>query len=78
MGPNLAFGDAEFFKLYFKEFKYPKISFFLFLFRAAPMECGGSQARGPIGATAASPHHSNIRSELHLRPTSQLTATPDL
>ena len=39
---------------------------------------GGSQARGPIGATAARLHHShsNAGSELHLRAAPQLTATP--
>ena len=55
--------------------------FFVFCpFRAAPAEYGGSQARGRIGAVAAGLHHShrNIRSELHLQPTPQLTATPDL
>jgi len=53
--------------------------FFFGLFRAAPAAYGGSQARGLIGAVAASPHHShsNARSELRLRPTPQLTATPD-
>ena len=54
--------------------------FFLFVFsRAAPEAYGGSQARGQIGATAAGLHHShsNARSELHLRPTPQLRATPD-
>ena len=37
-------------------------------FRAASTAYGGSQARSPIGATAASPHHSlhNIRSKPHL------------
>ena len=43
--------------------------FLLFcLFRAAPMAYGGSQARGPIGAAAASLRHShsNARSELRL------------
>ena len=43
--------------------------FFFFLsFRAAPVACGGSQARGRIGATAASLQHShsNVRSEPHL------------
>ena len=37
-----------------------------FFFRAPPATYGGSQARGPIGATAASLHHShsNVRSEL--------------
>ena len=52
---------------------------FLFfgLFRAAPVAYGGSQARGLIKAVAASPHqsHSNARSEPHLQPTPQLTAT---
>ena len=40
---------------------------------------GSSQARGQIGATAAGLHfsHSNVGSEPHLRPTPQLTATPD-
>ena len=53
--------------------------FFLFLFRAAPAAHVGSQARGPIGATAASlrQSHSNGGSEPRLQPTPQLTATPD-
>ena len=53
--------------------------FFFGLFRAAPMVYGGSQSRGQIGPVAASLHHShsNARSEPHLGPTSQLTATPD-
>ena len=39
----------------------------------------GSQARGPIGAVEAGLHHShsNARSEPRLRPTPELTATPD-
>ena len=43
------------------------------------MAYGGSQARGPIGATAASlhPSHSDSGSEPCLRPTPQLTATLD-
>ena len=43
------------------------------------MAYAGSQARGPIGAAAAILHHShsNTGSEAHLRPTPQLTATPD-
>ena len=43
------------------------------------MAYGGSQARGPIGATAASLHHShsNAGSEAHLQPIPQLTAMPD-
>ena len=50
---------------------------FFFLSRASPMTYGDSQARGLIGATAAGLHHSNAISELHLRPTPQLMATPD-
>ena len=51
-------------------------------FRAAYTACatyGSSQARGPIRAIASSLHHShsNMRSELRLRPTPQLTAMPD-
>ena len=56
------------------------ISFFFFcLFRATPRAHRGFQARGRIGAVATGLHHShsNTRSELHLQPTSQLTATPD-
>ena len=47
-------------------------------FRATPTAYGGSQARSLIGAFATSLHqsHSNARSELHPRPTPQLTATP--
>ena len=46
---------------------------------AAPTAYGGSQARGLIGAAAAGLHHShsNVGSELRLRPTPQPTATPD-
>ena len=54
--------------------------FFFFAFsRAAPAACGGSQARGLIGAVATGlrQSHSNMRSQPHLRPTPQLTATPD-
>ena len=55
--------------------------FFLVLFfflRAAPVAYGGFQARGRMGATAASLHHSHSDSgsEPHLRPTPQLVATP--
>ena len=51
--------------------------FFLFcIFRAAPEAHGGSQARGQMRAVADS--HSIMGSELHLLPTPQLTATPDL
>jgi len=49
------------------------------LFRATPVAYGSSQARGRFGAAAAGlpSSHSNAGSELHLRPTPQLTATPD-
>ena len=55
------------------------IFFFFLLFWAAPMAHGGSQARGLIGAATAGLHHShgNAGSELHLRLTPQLMATPD-
>ena len=63
---------------------YPQILFIWFFYffvfsRAAPMACGGSQARGPIRAVAAGLHHShsNMGSEWCLRPTPQLTAMPD-
>ena len=54
------------------------LSFFLF-FKGYNTAHGGSQARSPIGATAASlgHSHSNARSQLHLRPTPQLMAMPD-
>ena len=54
--------------------------FFTFCtFRAILMACGGSQAKGQIGATAASLYHShsNAGSEPHLQPTPQLTAALD-
>ena len=57
--------------------------FYLFiyfcLFGDAPTAYGASQARGLIGAVAAGlcHSHSNAGSELHLRPTPQLKATPD-
>ena len=62
---------------YFYLFIYLFLSFCLL--RAAPVAYGGSQARGLIGAVATSLHqsHSNAESEPHLRPTPQLTATPD-
>ena len=48
----------------------------LFLFRAAPVAYGSSQARRRIGAATASLHHShsNARSKPHLPLTPQLTA----
>ena len=47
--------------------------------RAPPTAYGGSQARGLIGAVAASLHHShsNTGSEPWLLSTPQLMATPD-
>ena len=55
------------------------IYLFFCLFRAAFVAYGGFQARGQIGAVAASLNHShsNVGSELHLRPTPQLMAMPD-
>ena len=50
------------------------LDFFVFP-RAVPAAYGGSQASGVIGAVATS--HSNAGPELRLRPTPQLTATPD-
>ena len=53
--------------------------FIYLLFKASYAAYGGSQGRGLTEATAASlcQSHSNVRSELHLQPTPQLTATPD-
>ena len=54
--------------------------FCIFVFSRAPLVAyGGSQARGRIGAVAASlrQSHSNAASEPGLRPTPQLTATLD-
>ena len=57
---------------------YNSFSFF-FLFIAAHASYGSSQARGRIGATASSLHHShgNTRFKPCLRPTPQVTAIPD-
>ena len=51
--------------------------FFFLVFRATPVANGRSQARGLITAIAAGlgHKHSNTRSQLHLRPTPQLTTT---
>ena len=57
--------------------------FFFFFFWSflgpLPMEYGGSQARGLIGAVTTGLYHShsNTGSEPHLRPTPQLQAMPD-
>ena len=56
------------------------LSFCLFVFsRAAPVACGGSQARGLIGAVATGlcHSHSSMGSEPRLQPTPQLTAMLD-
>ena len=55
------------------------VLFFFFLFRAAPVACGSSQARGQIGAVGASLRHShsNVGSEPRLQPTPQLMAMLD-
>ena len=62
-------------------FRYVKLFFyFIFLlFRAAPLPYGRSQARGQIGATAASLRHSHSHSESEPRlpPTPQLMAMLD-
>ena len=62
---------------FFKIFIY--LFIYLLLFKAAPAAYGSSQARGRIGAVAASLDHSHTEagSELCLRPTPQLTATLD-
>ena len=68
-----------------ESFYYLRLGFFHFFFfspffcffMATPMAYGGSQARGLLGATAASQCHGNTRSKLHLWPTPQLTAMPD-
>ena len=63
---------------------YCRIFFFFFFFsfcllRATPVAYGSSQARGGIGAVAASLHHShsNAGSKPHLRSAPQLMAMPD-
>ena len=54
----------------------PFILFYFFVFsRTAPAAYGGSQARGVIGAIAASLHHSHSNAGLE-QPMPQLTATP--
>ena len=59
---------------------FPCLSLSLFFFchfRTISMTYGSSQAKGWIGAVAASYSHSNARSELCLWPTPQLMAMPD-
>ena len=54
------------------------VLFFFFFGGVAPEAYGGSQARGPIGATATRPRHShsNAGSKLCLRSAPQLVAMP--
>ena len=71
-----------FFTLLIVSFDTQKLFLFIYfclfvLFRAAHMTYGGSQARGLIGAIAASLRYSNSGSEPHLWPMPQLTAMPD-
>ena len=64
----------------FGVFLFLFVFLFCFVFLGLhPAAYGDSQARGPVGATAACLHHShsNTRTELHLQPTPQLKATPD-
>ena len=51
----------------------------MYIFRAVPEACRGSQARGLSGDVVASLHHncSNTGSKPCLRPMPQLTTTPD-
>ena len=67
----------NFFLFLFKELFF--VCLFVLPFRAALVAYGGSQARGPVGAIAASlcHNHSQAGSEPHLRPTPQITAMPD-
>ena len=62
----------------FIQIRAPRVCFVFAFSRATPEAYGDSQARGRIGAVAASLHHShsNARSEPHLRLTPQLTAMP--
>ena len=55
------------------------ISFHFILFRAAPVACGGSQAKGwsRAAATGLCHSHSTARSKLRLRPTPRLMAVLD-
>ena len=66
-------------KLYIYDGGFFCCSFVFLLFRVTSSPYGNSQARGRIGATAASVHHShsNARSEPPLWPTPQLTAVSD-
>ena len=73
------YSSPEFLSFFSFFFLFFFFFFFFLLFRATPEAYGGSQARGPVGATAAGLHHShsNTRSKLHIQTTPQLTATLD-
>ena len=66
-------------KTYLMQVTINTILFYFLFVRAKPAAHGGSQDRGPIGATAAGLHHShsNAGSDPRLQPTPQLTATQD-
>ena len=53
------------------------VCLFVCLFRDTRVAYGGSQAKGQIGAAAASHSHSHATSKPCLRPTLQLTVTLD-
>ena len=83
---NKYLAAEAFLQLYTMELHFRKPLFFFFffffffcLFRATPVAYGGFQARGLIGAVAASLHqsHSNTRSEPRLQTIPQVMATPD-
>ena len=67
------------FLFFFFIFNFFFVFFFFAISWAASAAYGGSQARGLIGAVAASLHqsHSNAGSEPCLQSTPQLTAMPD-
>ena len=74
------FPTITYYKNFFMSLKilYQYIFFLSFcLFRATSAAYGGSQARGRIGAVAASLHHSysNTRSKPHLQPIHQYFIT---
>ena len=67
-------------KIYLEFYFFKFLFIYLFLlFRATPVACESSQARGQIGAAAAGLHqsHSNTGSELCLQPIPQLRAMLD-
>ena len=67
------------FSFYYSNIILSLLKFIYFFFKAAPAAYGSSQARGQIGAAAASLHHShgNTRFEPHLQPKLQLVAALD-